>query len=69
VAERVRLKLSAWQSLGAIIVVLGVAVGASGLAAYGLVAAHDWGCRIGVVKSYCPAAPAARPLARPDIPA
>jgi hypothetical protein len=69
-AERVRLKLSLWQSLGAIIVVLGIMVGASGVAAYGWVVAHDWSCRIGLVKSYCPAAPptpALRP--RTDIPA
>jgi hypothetical protein len=68
VPERVRIKLSFWQSLGAFIAVLGIAVGASGLAAYGLVAAHDWGCRVGVVKDYCPSTPAARPV-RPDIPA
>ena len=53
--ERVRLTLSCWQSIGAIIVVLGIAVGASGVGAYGLVVAHDWGCRIGLIKSDCPA--------------
>jgi hypothetical protein len=69
-SERVRVKLSFWQSLGALITVLGIAAGASGLAAYGFVAAHDWGCRAGLVESYCPkpAPPPARP-ARPDIPA
>jgi hypothetical protein len=68
--DRVRLKMSGWQSIGAIIVVLGIAIGASGMGAYGLVVAHDWGCRIGMVKQYCPPAamPAVRPL-RPDIPA
>jgi hypothetical protein len=70
VPERVRVKLSAWQSLGALITVLGIAAGATGLAASGLVAAHDWGCRTKLVQSYCPAAPAARPTpTRPDIPA
>jgi hypothetical protein len=68
VPERVRVSLSRWQSLGAIIMVLGIAVGASGLAAYGFVAAHDWGCRAGLIQSYCPMGPAARP-GRTDIPA
>jgi hypothetical protein len=70
--ERVRLKMSLWQSLGAIILVLGIMVGASGVAAYGWVVAHDWSCRIGLVKSYCPAAPptpALRQRPRTDIPA
>jgi hypothetical protein len=69
--ERVPLKMSGWQSIGAIIVVLGVAVGASGVGAYGLVVAHDWGCRIGLVKTYCPPPPAppVRQPPRPDIPA
>lgn len=68
VPDRVRVSLSRWQSLGAIIVVLGIAIGASGLAAYGFVAAHDWGCRAGLIQSYCPMGPAARP-GRSDIPA
>ena len=68
VPERVRVSLSRWQSLGAVIMVLGIAVGASGLAAYGFVAAHDWGCRAGLIQSYCPMGPAARP-GRSDIPA
>ena len=70
-ADRVRLSLSRWQSVGAIIVVLGIAVGATGVAAYGWVMAHDWGCRIGLIQSYCPASsanPATRPP-RSDIPA
>jgi len=69
--DRVRISLSLWQSLGVIIVVLAIMVGASGVAAYGLVVAHDWGCRIGVIKRYCPPAPA-KPVVRPprsDIPA
>ena len=70
VPELVRVKLSGWQSLGVFIAVLGIAAGTLGLAAYGFVTAHDWGCRAGLVQSYCPQAPAARPApARPDIPA
>jgi hypothetical protein len=69
-SERVRLKLSAWQSLGALISVLGITAGAAGLVASGFVAAHDWGCRAGLVRSYCPQAPAPRQTpTRPDIPA
>lgn len=67
--ERLRLKFSRWQSLGAVLVVLGVVVGASGMAAYGFVAAHDWGCRTGLIQTYCPAAMPGRPAARSDIPA
>jgi len=68
--ERLRLKLSFWQSLGALLAVLGIVAGASGLAASGFVAAHDWSCRAGWVDRYCPKAPSApRPPARPDIPA
>ena len=70
--ERVRLSMSGWQSIGAIIVVLAIAIGASGVAAYGFVVAHDWGCRIGLIKS-CTAPPAPTPAVRqpprPDIPA
>jgi hypothetical protein len=68
--ERLRLKLSFWQSLGAFIAALGIVAGASGLVANGFVAAHDWGCRAGLIESYCPKAPSApRPPTRPDIPA
>ena len=69
--DRVRVSLSLWQSLALFIVLLGIVVGASGVAAYGWVVAHDWGCRIGLVKSYCPPEPA-KPAVRPprtDIPA
>jgi hypothetical protein len=69
-SDRVRVRLSFWQSLAALITVLSLAFGASGLAAYGFVAAHDWGCRTKLVESYCPQAPAPRPApTRPDIPA
>ncbi len=68
-AERIRIKLSRWQSVGAFLTVLSIMVGASGVAAYGLVMAHDWGCRIGVINTYCPGTPTARPSVRPDIPA
>jgi hypothetical protein len=65
----VRLKLSRWQSLGAILLVLGVLVGASGMAAYGFVSAHDWGCRAGLIHDYCQGIPGSRPSSRSDIPA
>jgi hypothetical protein len=68
--ERLRLTLSRWQTFGAVIVVLGIVIGATGMAAYGVVAAHDWACRIGVVTKHCPAAPAPAPrVPRVDIPA
>jgi hypothetical protein len=69
--DRVRLSMSGWQSIGAIIVVMCVMAGASGMAAYGWVVAHDWGCRIGVVKRYCPPPPPPPPQRppRPEIPA
>ena len=67
--ERVRVALSRWQALGAVIVVLGIMVGATGVAAYGWVAAHDWGCRIGAITSSCPAPVVAPRPPRTDIPA
>ena len=68
-SDVMRLKFSRWQSLGAILMVLGVLVGATGMAAYGFVAAHEWGCRAGLIHDYCPAMSAPRPGSRPDIPA
>jgi hypothetical protein len=70
IPERLRLTLTRWQALGAVIVVLGIVIGAIGVAAYGLVAAHDWACRIGAVSTHCPAPPAPPPrVPRVDIPA
>jgi hypothetical protein len=63
-----RLKLSRWQSLGAILLVLGVVIGAAGMAAYGFLAVHDWGCRTGMVQNYCVSTPG-HPSSRSDIPA
>src|SRR5581483_2185023 len=68
-SEYMRLKLSRWQSLGAVLMVLGIVIGAAGVAAYATVAVHDWSCRTGLVQSYCPATPAVRPGSRSDIPA
>lgn len=65
--DRVRVTLSRWQSLGAVVAVLGILTTAAGVAAYGFVAMHDWGCRNGMIHSNCVIAPAAKP--RPDIPA
>jgi len=70
--DRVRLSLSFWQSLGVLIVLLCIAIGASGVAAYGWVIAHDWSCRIGLVKQYCPPPPPTPAIRQPpstDIPA
>jgi len=69
--DKVRLSLSPLQSLGAILVVLGFLVGVAGVAASGFVAAHEWGCKAGMVKSYCPPPPPApkEPPPRADIPA
>ena len=69
--DKVRLSLSPLQSIGAILVVLGFLVGVAGVAASGFVAAHEWGCKAGMVKSYCPPPPPApkEPPPRADIPA
>jgi hypothetical protein len=65
--EQKHLTLSRWQKLGAVIVVLGIAVGAFGIATYGYVAASDWGCKTGVFQKGCPVEKAAPQ--RADIPA
>jgi hypothetical protein len=65
--EQVRLTLTRGQSLAVTLALLGLVVGALGVAASGFVAAHGWGCRAGVVRSACPAPPP-RPQ-RVDIPA
>jgi len=62
-----RVRLSRWQALGAVLVVLGILAGAVGVAARGFVAVHDWGCRNGAIHSHCPIMPAQQQ--RPDIPA
>ncbi len=71
-AAKVRISLSAWQSIGLMLVILGFLAGMLGVAANGLVAANEWGCRLGMVKAtYCPPPPPPPPAppARPDIPA
>ena len=65
--EQVRLTLTRGQSFAVTLALLGLVVGALGVAASGFVAAHGWGCRAGVVRSACPAPPP-RPQ-RVDIPA
>jgi len=69
IADGVSLKLSFWQTLGAVVVVLGIAAGAIGVAVYGFATAHEWGCRTKLIQNYCPVAPADRPPQRPEIPA
>ena len=69
-ADKIRVSLSGWQSIGLILVILCLLVGTVSLAAHGWVAAHAWGCRIGVVAQYCPPPPPAPTTPqRPDIPA
>ena len=65
--EQKHLTLSGWQKFGALIVVLGIVVGACGMATYGYVAALDWGCKTGVFQKGCPVEKAMPQ--RPDIPA
>ena len=65
-----RIRLTGWQSIGLMIVIVSFLVAAAGMAASGFVAAHDWGCKAGVVKRACAPAPAMpKPAPRPDIPA
>jgi hypothetical protein len=65
--EQKHLTLSGWQKFGALIVVLGIAVGAFGMATYGYVAGRDWGCKTGAFQKGCPVEKAAPQ--RADIPA
>ena len=69
-ADKLRVSLSFWQSLGAILLLLGVLTAAAGVAASGFADAHAWSCRIGLTTKYCPVPPAPPPApVRPDIPA
>lgn len=70
--DKVRIALSPLQSIAAFLVFVGFLAGVFGVAASGFVAAHEWGCKAGIVKSYCPLppqAPAAKEPPRADIPA
>ena len=69
IPDRIRVSMTLWQSLGAIIVVLCLMIGTLAVAAFGFVAAHDWGCRTGLIQSHCPAPATGRPAPRTDIPA
>ena len=69
IPDRIRVSMTRWQSLGAFIVVLCLMVGALGLAAFGFIAVHDWGCRANLIHSNCAAAPGGRPGINSDIPA
>jgi hypothetical protein len=70
VEGRIRLSLSALQSLGGFLVSLALLVGAVGLTATGWAAAHEWTCRLGMIAGkYCPADMAPKPPMRVnDIP-
>ncbi|CAN0273779.1 unnamed protein product, partial [Phaeothamnion confervicola] len=67
-ADRIRVSLSGWQSLGLIVVLLALLLGAAGIGALGWVAAHDWSCRTGLTTTSCPKPPPAPPQ-RAEIPA
>jgi hypothetical protein len=65
-----RMSLSGWQSIAMILAVLSLLIAATGIALSGLVAAHDWGCRAGIVHRYCPTmAPVPEGPPRVEIPA
>jgi len=56
VEGKIRLSLSALQSLGGMLVTLALLVAATGLTAGGWAAAHEWSCRLAVISAkYCPA--------------
>jgi hypothetical protein len=69
IPDRIRVKMTRWQSFGMLLVVLCFMVGTLGVAAFGFIAAHDWGCRAGLIQLHCSAVPSARPPSRSDIPA
>lgn len=67
-AEKVRVKLTFWQSLALLLLLLSALLGAAGIAAQAFVAAHEWGCRTGWASQSCPKPPPAPPApVRPDI--
>jgi hypothetical protein len=68
--ERTRLLLSFWQSLGLLITVVALLLGAAGIAAQGFVTVQEWGCKVGWAKATCPAPPppAPAPPPRPELP-
>jgi hypothetical protein len=68
-SDRTHFKLSRWQAIGAVIVVVAIAIGAFGMATYGYVAARDWGCKTGTFKDGCPTPDVVKPTPRSDIPA
>jgi len=68
IPDKMHVSLSGWQSIGMILVVLSLLVAAIGIALSGFVAVHDWGCRAGIMRSYCPAN-APGPPPPPEIPA
>jgi hypothetical protein len=57
---RLHVSLSRWQAIGAVLLVISVIISSIGLAAFGWVAAHDWGCRTGLMTNYCSGHPGAR---------
>ena len=66
--DHFRLALSGWQSAGVTVAIFAFVIAAFGMAASGWATAHDWTCRVGLATTYCPAPPATKPLAPPEIP-
>lgn len=68
VEVRRRIAMSRGQIMGATLIGVFVVISGLGAAIHGSAVAHEWGCRLGWLTSYCgPAAPT--PAPRADIPA
>ena len=61
VVTRSRLNLSGWQTLAAIMVAVGIAIGGLGAGVLGWTAYNDWACKIGWV-AVCPPRDVQRPV-------
>lgn len=66
-SDGMRLSLSTWQTLAAVVALVALVIGSAGVAAYGYVAMRDWSCRLDAKQSSCPPPPVVRP--RIEIPA
>lgn len=70
VEVRRQISMSRGQIAGASLFGAFIVLGGIAAAFQGSVAAYDWGCRLGWVSNYCPAAPAqGAPAPHPNIPA
>jgi hypothetical protein len=70
--DQFRLSLTRWQSAGAAVAIVALAISACGLATHTWMTAHDWSCRTGLATKYCPSsAPVIKPTPvrpTPDFP-